>query len=63
MTARFTIFRYLRNKVRAITAPKIAKATGINSNTVRKVLGQLKTQRIVRSEFIERHGRLGYLIA
>lgn len=63
MTTKITIVRYLRNKVRALTAPKIAAATGANPHTVRKVLGELQTQGTVRSEFVERHGRLGYMIA
>ena len=39
MTAQETIIKYLKGRKTGATVPEIAKATGVNKNTVRRIVG------------------------
>ena len=39
MTAQETIIKYLRGRKTGATVPEIVEATGLNKNTVRRVIG------------------------
>ena len=39
MTAKETIIKYLKGRKTGATVPEIAEATGVNENTVRRIVG------------------------
>ena len=41
MTAKETIIKYLRGRKTGATVPEIVAATGLNANTVRRIVGAL----------------------
>ena len=41
MTAQETIIKYLKGRKTGATVPEIVKATGLNANTVRRIVGAL----------------------
>ena len=55
MTAQETIIKYLKGRKTGATVPEIVEATGLNANTVRRIVGAWEYQ--LARPFYYRRGR------